>query len=152
MTNRGIERAVLGGLLFYVILLHGLSAYLAHSLANPPFPAALPKCLMRSLLGIPCPLCFGTTTMILIWRGYWGAALRLDPFVFALFWLSVLIVPALGFLLVSRQVAVHWLGAIPRRIWRALAIAFALALVGNWLYLIATLSGTSPEEILGKFP
>ena len=106
---------------------------------------------MRAYLHIPCPLCFGTTTYILIWRGYWGAALRLDPLVFVIFWLSLVLIPALLWDLVSPRALRRLIGPVPRRVWWALGATFAVLVLLNWLYLIATLRGVSPEEILARF-
>jgi hypothetical protein len=155
MTNdRAVERGILGTVLFYLILAHGVAAYLACTPGDAPLRSVLhlPTCAMRHYVGIPCPLCFGTTTYILIWRGYWGVALRLDPLVFAVFWESALLIPALAFLIVSRYPVSHWTGGISKRAWTAVAGTVGLAVLANWAYLIITLSDTSPEAVLASFP
>lgn len=153
-TDRMAERVVLGAILLYLILALATTAYLAHAPAD--FPRShflhLPPCAMRLYLGIPCPLCFGTTTYVLLWRGYWGVALRLDPLVFAIFWLSVVSVPVLVWETVSRHPLRHRIGPVPRRVWLALGGTLAGLVLLNWFYLIATLRGVSPDELLRQFP
>jgi len=153
-TDRAGERVVLGCILLYLVLALAATAYLAHAPANARGSQILrlPPCAMRHHLGIPCPLCFGTTTFILLWRGYWGAALRLDPLVFAIFWLSGLLVPVLVWEIVSRRPMHRRIGPVSRRAWSALGVTFALLVLMNWLYLIVTLRGVSPDEILRQFP
>jgi len=154
MSNRTVERSILGVFLFSLILAHSVAFSLASLPGDAPMRWALsrPTCAMRALVGIPCPLCFGTTTFILTWRGYWGAAFRLDPLIFVMFWLSVVVIPVLGFLIFSPKSAGHWVGLIPRRLWVTTIAIIGLAVFANWFYLIATLSDVSPREVLARCP
>jgi len=141
VRERLVERVVLGAGAFYIFLTLAVSAYLAYA---PPDGALrgilgkLPPCAMRHNLGIPCPLCFGTTTYILIWRGRFWAALRLDPFVFVLFWVSIVLLFGLVFLAVSRRPASYWLGGVPARRWALAAAVVGALFLLNWVYLVFT--------------
>jgi hypothetical protein len=153
-NDRVIERSLLGSLLIYLLVMQAVAAYLAYAPAAAPGVSLLrwPTCAIRHYLGIPCPLCFGTTTFILIWRGHWAAALRLDPFVFAIFWLSVVAIPTMAILIASRRPVSHWTARIPKAVWVTVAGTILLALVVNWFYLIITLSGVTPEQVLRASP
>jgi hypothetical protein len=155
MTDDRIsERGLLGALLVYLALTLGAAACLAYAPQDSSAARAIwwPTCAMRRLAGIPCPLCFGTTTYVLIWRGHGKEALSLNPFAFGLFWLSFAAIPVLSLLMFSRRCASDWMGRIRRPVWVSLAAVVALALVVNWFYLIATQTGVSPEAVLGRFP
>ena len=144
-SNRLAERILTGGIALYLALTLALSAAFAYSPEDASVRRAFapPPCAMRERLGIPCPLCFGTRTYIHVWQGHFGRALRLSPFVFGLFWVSLGAVPVLTWLTLSRRPASDWLGRVPNWVWIGSGVLIAVLFFLNWLYLIVTSPGTA---------
>src|SRR5438874_12841433 len=84
-------------------------------LALLPGHAGLP-CPLRTLTGVPCPLCGGTTSVEDVFRGHVVAALQANP-------IGPAVVVAAVLLLVRR----------PRHIVRVPGAAVALTALGLWL-------------------
>lgn len=57
----------------------GLLAFALLRAVTPPPPDVLPLCLVRRVLGIPCPGCGMTRALSHLARGEWRAALALHP-------------------------------------------------------------------------
>jgi len=85
-------------------------------LALMPEHAGLP-CPLRTLTGVPCPLCGGTTSVEDVFRGHLLGALQANP-------LGPAVVAAALFLLVRR----------PRHALRVPGVAVAVTVLGLWLF------------------
>lgn len=85
-------------------------------LALFPGHAGLP-CPLRTLTGVPCPLCGSTTSVEDVFRGHVLGALQANP-------LGVAVVAASLFLLVRR----------PRHALRVPGVVVALIALGLWLF------------------
>lgn len=57
----------------------GLLAFALLRAVTPPPPDVLPLCLVRRVLGLPCPGCGMTRALAHLARGEWRAALALHP-------------------------------------------------------------------------
>ena len=57
----------------------GLLAFALLRTVTPPPPEVLPFCVVRRVLGIPCPSCGMTRALSHLARGEWRAALALHP-------------------------------------------------------------------------
>jgi hypothetical protein len=91
-------------------------------LASAPILALLPghaglPCPLRTLTGVPCPLCGGTTSVEDVFRGHLVAALQANP-------LGPAAVGAAVLLLVRR----------PRHALRLPGMVVALTVLGLWLF------------------
>ena len=85
-------------------------------LALLPGHAGLP-CPLRTLTGVPCPLCGGTTSVENVFRGHIVGALQANP-------LGPAVVVAALFLLVRR----------PRHALRVPGMVVAVTMLGLWLF------------------
>lgn len=85
-------------------------------LALMPGHAGLP-CPLRTLTGVPCPLCGSTTSVEDVFRGHVVAAIQANP-------LGLGVVAAALFLLVRR----------PRHALRVPGVVVALTVLGLWLF------------------
>jgi hypothetical protein len=144
----------LATLAVYLILTLAASAALAWSTPGSLVHRALGwnACALRVHSGVPCPLCFGTTTYILIWRGYWWEAARLSPFAFALFWASAAGLVLIPIQIVARRPLGERFAWMPKNGWIAVSGAVILLMFVNWIYLIVLWSGMAPEQIVARFP
>jgi len=144
------ERLLVVTLAAYLFLTLAASGYLAWTPATAPLRGWLRpgECAMRVQWGLPCPLCFGTTTYMLIWRGYFAQALVLSPFVFGMFWGSTALVPLLTWAAVSRRPLEWWFRRLSIKGWLLAAVVVFALLLANWAYLIATRSGVASEALL----
>jgi uncharacterized protein DUF2752 len=85
-------------------------------LALVPGHAGLP-CPLRTLTGVPCPLCGGTTSVEDVFRGDIVGALQVNP-------IGPAAVAAAVLLLVRRS----------RHAWRVPGVVVALTVLGLWLF------------------
>jgi hypothetical protein len=85
-------------------------------LALVPGHAGLP-CPLRTLTGLPCPLCGGTTSVEDVFRGHIVGAIQASP-------LGPVVVAAAVVLIVRR----------PRHALRVPGVAGALAVLGLWVF------------------
>ena len=94
----------------------------------------LPACPLRTLIGVPCPTCGSTRAGLALIRGDIPGALYLNP---------LATVAGLAFLL-GGVAAPVWLGLgrkvpdLPSRWPLGLRIAVLAAIVGNWIWLLAS--------------
>lgn len=137
-----LERVALCSLLVYLAVLLAASALLACLPAGAGLRRFLTPapCSMLSHFGVPCPLCKGTTTFVMIWWGQLGEALRLNPFAFAMFWGMVAAVPALAYLVVTGRSIRSFFGRMPKHAGLWVGIVLGGLFLLNWVYLIARFS------------
>lgn len=103
------------GLLIAAAIMAGLSL-LGHGL-----------CPSRELLGLPCPGCGLTRSVLLILRGQWVQSWRLQPFGYA--WLVLAVVFVLDrYVLETRQ-----------KLWKGLLVVICIGMVGLYGYRMITL-------------
>ena len=98
------------------------------------FGLPLPLCRFREMTGLACPTCGSTRMVRALLEGNLAAAAGWNPFMFvALACFAVWAVAS-----ASLRVLGHpgWRIELAKREWRALQIAFVVALVGSWIYLI----------------
>ena len=96
------------------------------------FPIPVPPCGLRTLTGIPCPLC-GSTRALAAWsHGKFVGAFQLNPLVAAALW-------ALGLWIILRMLErwlrLGWAARIEAHAQSKLWLLAVLALI-NWVYLI----------------
>jgi hypothetical protein len=98
------------------------------------FGLPLPLCRFREMTGVACPTCGSTRMARSLLEGDLVAAAGWNPFMF--FALACFAVWAVAS--ASLRVLGHpgWRIELAKREWRALQIAFVVALVGSWIYLI----------------
>jgi hypothetical protein len=103
----------------------------------PPSPEAVPFCLFRRLLGLPCPGCGMTRALAALSRGDWRAALAFHPF-------SPLVAGELALGWAAAGLAIAWRPAARLGAWvPALLAADAALFVALWAGRLA--SGTWPR-------
>ncbi len=84
-------------------------------------------CPSRELLGLPCPGCGLTRSVLLIFRGRFGESWRLQPFGYA--WL------ALGVVFVVDRYVFH----TGQKLWKGLLVLICVGMVVLYVYRMATL-------------
>jgi len=87
---------------------------------NPATVNFLPPCLLHATTGLHCPGCGSTRALHQLAHGNVGVALRLNP-------LTVLALPALGFLVVRREKYF----VKPLWVWTALGVVVVFGVVRN---------------------
>jgi len=98
------------------------------------FGLPLPLCRFREMTGLACPTCGSTRLARALLQGDLAAAAGWNPFMF----LALSCVALWAVVSVSLRLLGHpgWRIELAKGEWRALQIAFAVALVGSWIYLI----------------
>jgi hypothetical protein len=98
------------------------------------FGLPLPLCRFREMTGFACPTCGSTRLARALLQGDLAAAVGWNPFVFlALACLALWAVVSTSLRLLGRP---GWRVELTKREWRALQLAFVVALLGGWIYLI----------------
>ena len=95
-----------------------------------------PRCWVRHLLGVPCPTCGSTRCALALAHGDLHRAIALNPMMFCVYAATI------GYDLYSSVVLLFRLprirfGPLRAEIKRGLEILVVVAIVLNWLYLLA---------------
>lgn len=94
----------------------------------------VPPCFLRTVVGIPCPFCGATRSLVAISSMHWEQALRLNPLVVML---CALVVVWMFFWLVERAMGGSWLTAFVTNARAKISWRVVLALVlMNWLFVL----------------
>lgn len=135
LTPRGGRRRALA--LWVAAGLAGALAFAWLRAVAPPSPDAVPFCLLRRFLGIPCPGCGMTRALAHLARGEWRSALALHP-------LSPLVAFELALGWAAAGLAMAWRAAGRLAAWVPAVLAADAALfVALWAGRLA--SGTWPR-------
>lgn len=115
-------------------LLGGSLLVLGAARLIPYSPVTLPPCGLRTLTGIPCPLCGSTRALIAFSHFNLADAFRFNPLVAAvcLFFFAWLVLSSVDCWLGRNQTARLW-QRLQRKPWLILLVAGLLA---NWIYLM----------------
>lgn len=93
----------------------------------------VPFCPLRTLTGVPCPLCGSTRALLALAQLDFAAAFRFNP-LFAIVCAGVLLVFTVS--LVERCLARDWVARAKARLrWLPLKTVLLVVLAMNWVYL-----------------